>query len=141
MDWAGPADRAGSPLERARGVFVRERRSLGNRRAVEAYARGVRTPSGGKLDAAKVTALVVALALGIVFWDSPVLWPLKLLVVMMQESGHALATLLVGGSVHHVTIDAQEAGACVSRLPSGAFPKIAVYSAGYLGSAVAGAAM
>jgi hypothetical protein len=101
----------------------------------------VRTPSEGKLDAAKVTALVVALALGVVFWDSPVLWPLKLLVVMMHESGHVLATLLVGGSVQELTIDAQEAGSCISRVPPGAFAKIAVYSADYLGSAVAGAAM
>ena len=88
-----------------------------------------------------MAALVVALALGIIFWDSPLLWPLKLLVVMMHESGHALAALLVGGSVQQVIIDAQEAGACVSRLPSGALAKVAVYSAGYLGSAMAGAAM
>ncbi|HZA50404.1 MAG TPA: M50 family metallopeptidase [Myxococcaceae bacterium] len=101
----------------------------------------MRTSSGAQLDFTRVVALVAALSLGAIFWDSPVLWPLKLLVVMMHESGHALATLFVGGRVDRVLLSANEAGACLSWVPDGAFPKIAVYSAGYVGSALAGAGM
>ena len=75
------------------------------------------------LDARRLTALVAALAVGIFFWDSPALWPLKLLVVMMHESGHALGALLVGGSVDHVVLAANEAGACLSRVPDGFFER------------------
>ncbi len=93
------------------------------------------------MDSRRLIALVAALALGIIFWDSAVLWPLKLLVVMMHESGHALGTLLVGGSVDHVVLNANESGACLSRVPNGFLAKVVVYSSGYVGSAVAGAGL
>ena len=101
----------------------------------------MRTSSGAQLDFARVVALVASLALGAIFWDSPVLWPLKLLVVMMHESGHALATLFVGGRVDRVLLSANQAGACLSWVPEGVWAKVVVYSAGYVGSAVAGAGM
>jgi hypothetical protein len=101
----------------------------------------VQTSSGARLDLPRLATLVAALALGIFFWDSPLLWPLKLLVVMMHESGHALATLFVGGKVDHIRIAADQSGQCLSYLPPGVLRKVAVYSAGYLGSTVAGAAM
>lgn len=99
----------------------------------------MRTSSGAKLDFGRVTLLLVLLGTGWYFWDSPALWPLKLLVVMMHESGHALATLLTGGAVDRITLAANESGACLSRLPSGLLAQVAVYSAGYVGSALAGA--
>lgn len=101
----------------------------------------MRTASGATLDAKRLLALVAALAVGVALWDTPVLWPLKLLVVMMHESGHALATLAVGGSVDSITIASNESGACLSRLPRSTLGIILVYSAGYVGSAVAGGLM
>lgn len=101
----------------------------------------MRTASGGRLDPARLGALLLCLALGWFFWESPVLAPLKLLVVMMHESGHALATLFMGGQVDRVHVALDESGACLSRLPPGYFRPIAVYSAGYVGSAVAGAGL
>ena len=101
----------------------------------------MKTQSGAPLDWPRLLVLAVALGLGVFFWHSPLLWPLKLLVVMMHESGHALATLFVGGRVDHIRIAADQSGQCLSYLPQGVFPKIAVYSAGYLGSTFAGAAM
>ncbi|MBJ6763151.1 M50 family metallopeptidase [Myxococcaceae bacterium JPH2] len=98
----------------------------------------MRTASGATLDLGRMTLLLLLLGVSWYFWDSPVLWPLKLLVVMMHESGHALATLLVGGSVDRIHLAANESGACLSRLPPGVFNQVAVYSAGYVGSAVAG---
>jgi hypothetical protein len=94
-----------------------------------------------RLDFGKLLALAAFVALGLVFWDSPLLVPIKLLVVMGHESGHALATLLVGGHVQRVVLSADQSGACLSALPPGALPTILVYSAGYVGSAIAGAVL
>lgn len=88
---------------------------------------------------AKLFVLAAALALGLWFWHAPFLRPLKLLLVMMHETGHALASLAVGGRVDRVHVALDESGACLSALPAGAWRAIVVYSAGYLGSAVAGA--
>ncbi|WP_309889252.1 M50 family metallopeptidase [Archangium sp.] len=99
----------------------------------------MQTSSGAKLDSGRVALLLLLLGVGWSFWDSPALWPLKLLVVMMHESGHALATLLTGGAVDRITLAANESGSCLSRLPSGMMAQVAVYSAGYLGSALTGA--
>ncbi len=86
--------------------------------------------------------LLVALAgLGVVFWSSPVLYPIKLLVVMIHETGHAVSTWLVGGEVRRITIASNQSGMCLSALPSGFLPKVVVYSAGYVGSAIASASM
>lgn len=83
--------------------------------------------------AALLVALIVA---GVVFWDSPGLLPFKLLSVMGHETGHALASLVVGGSVDHISLKADESGQCLSSIPPGFFAKALVYSAGYVGSAL-----
>lgn len=101
----------------------------------------MRTSSGAKLDVGRVVALIAALGGAVVFWDSAVLWPLKLLVVAIHETGHAAATLLVGGSVTRLSVAADESGACLSLLPDSFFGKVVVYSAGYTGSALAGGAL
>lgn len=101
----------------------------------------MQTASGAKLDMGRVALLLAFLAVGWFFWDSPVLRPVKLLVVMMHESGHAIASLIVGGSVQHITLRADESGACLSALPPGVLRQIIVFSAGYLGSAVMGAVL
>lgn len=97
----------------------------------------MQTRAGQELGARRWLILAVGLALGIVFWDSPLLWPLKLLVVMIHETGHAVATLLVGGSVERVVVSTDESGHCLSRIPRSIFGQIVVYSAGYVGSALA----
>jgi len=92
----------------------------------------------GTLNLKRLAILVVCLAVGLFLWDTPVLWPLKVLVVMIHESGHAVASLLVGGSVQHISVSGNEAGQCLSTLPDSALGAIVVYSAGYVGSALVG---
>src|SRR5688572_16294375 len=89
----------------------------------------------------RLAALVVCLAVALVFWDSLLLWPLTILVGMVHESGHALAALLVGGSVDSVSIAGNESGQCLSRLPQGVLGLVVVYSAGYVGCALTGGAL
>ena len=90
------------------------------------------------LNVRRLAILVVCLAVGLLFWDSPLLWPLKVLVVMIHETGHAVASLLVGGSVDSISVSGNEGGQCLSRLPDSALGAIVVYSAGYVGSALVG---
>ena len=71
----------------------------------------MKTASGAKLNVPRVLLLALCLGVALVFWDSPLLLPLKLLVVTMHETGHALATLLVGGTVQKVTIAVNQSGA------------------------------
>ncbi|NNB87912.1 M50 family metallopeptidase [Corallococcus exiguus] len=101
----------------------------------------MRTASGATLDFGRLALLLLLMGASWYFWYSPVLWPVKVLVVMMHESGHAIASLLVGGSVDRVHLQVNEGGSCLSRLPPGVLNRVIVSSAGYLGSAVAGAGL
>ncbi len=82
---------------------------------------------------ALMAGIIVA---SVCFWETPVLLPFKLLAVMGHETGHAIASLLVGGTVDKVTLAADQSGACLSSLPDGFFAKTLVFSAGYVGSAI-----
>jgi hypothetical protein len=83
-------------------------------------------------------ALAASALLGIVFWNTWPLYPFKLLVVLMHESGHAAATLLVGGSVDRIVVSPNEAGLTLSRYPPSLLRAIVIASAGYVGSTVSG---
>jgi hypothetical protein len=101
----------------------------------------MKTSSGATLDGKRLALLVGCVVAGVVFWDFKFLWPLKMLVVMIHETGHAVTSLIVGGSVQNVTIAANQSGQCLSAIPDGFFSKVAVYSAGYVGSALVGAVL
>jgi hypothetical protein len=91
------------------------------------------------LDTRRMLVLAALVVAGLWFWSAPWLAPLRLLVVLVHETGHALATLLFGGRVERILVGADESGQCLSAVPAGWLPQIAVYSAGYVGSAVSGA--
>jgi hypothetical protein len=74
--------------------------------------------------------LLMLLALIRLFWNYPILYPLKILVVFFHESSHALATLLTGGSVKELVINAQQGGHVISQGGN----RFLILSAGYLGS-------
>lgn len=69
-----------------------------------------------------------------VFWYSPVVYPLKIFVVLLHELSHGLAAVATGGVIERIVLDPMEGGACFC--PGGnAFLTL---SAGYLGSLVWG---
>jgi hypothetical protein len=89
-----------------------------------------------RLHAGRLLLLLGLVTASVFFWDTPALLPFKLLAVMGHETGHALASWVVGGSVQRVTIAPNEGGECLSSIPDGFFARVLVYSAGYVGSAL-----
>src|SRR5438270_5996637 len=101
------------------------------------YARSV-DRTAHHLDAPLLVALAVSFVVGLVFWTTWPLWPFRLLVVLMHESGHAAATLLLGGSVDRIQVKPNEAGLTLGRMAPSLWRQIVVSSAGYVGSTVSG---
>jgi hypothetical protein len=64
------------------------------------------------------------------FWESAVVYPLKIFVVLLHEVSHAIALWATGGSVESITLDPRQGGATYGRGGS----RILTLSAGYLGS-------
>jgi hypothetical protein len=75
-----------------------------------------------------LTAAVVAL------WSTPVLLPLKILVVFLHELSHLLAVLVTGGSAESLSLSPHQGGTVLSRGGS----RFLTLSAGYLGSLLIG---
>ena len=90
------------------------------------------------MDRKLLFALVASCALGVFFWSSPVLFPFKLLVVLMHESSHAVAALLCGGSVVSISVTPDEAGLTRSMMVPSLLRQVVVSSAGYVGSTLSG---
>ena len=63
-------------------------------------------------------------------WNTPVVYPLKIFVVLLHEVSHAAAALATGGTVEAILLDPSQGGAC--RCPGGS--PFWTLSAGYLGS-------
>jgi hypothetical protein len=68
-------------------------------------------------------------------WYTPVIYPLKIFVVLLHEVSHALALLATGGSVDRIVLDPAQGGATYGR----GGVALLTLSAGYLGSLVLGA--
>jgi hypothetical protein len=78
-----------------------------------------------------LTALIFAL------WQTPVVVPLKILVVFLHELSHALAAWFTGGSVEQISLSPQQGGFAITRGGN----LFAILSAGYLGSLGLGAVL
>ena len=92
-------------------------------------------------DTSLLFALAASFVAGLLLWNTWLLWPFRLLVVLMHESGHAAATLLVGGSVERIQIAANEGGSTLSSFAPSLLSQTVVSSAGYVGSTVSGCAL
>jgi len=88
-----------------------------------------------KRQAAMVAGFVAYFAALWYLWYTPVIYPLKIFVVLLHEVSHALALWVTGGEVASITLNALQGGATYGR---GGIPLITL-SAGYLGSLGLGA--
>ena len=79
-------------------------------------------------------AIVVAVFL---LWNTPIVLPLKLLVVFFHELAHAVVAILTGGQVESFSVNFQQGGEVWTRGGS----RFLTLSAGYLGSLVIGAGL
>lgn len=84
-------------------------------------------------------ATVITVALQFLPYSNFLLYPLRLFVTFVHESGHALAAILTGGSVVSLTIAPDGSGLTQTQTPI--WSMWLVYSGGYLGSTIFGALM
>lgn len=82
-------------------------------------------------------ALVAAAVLLWLLWGRGVLAPLRLVLVLLHELGHAAAAVATGGTIREIAVTAGEAGWCAC--PGG--DAFLTLSAGYLGSVAWGAGL
>lgn len=68
-------------------------------------------------------------------WDTPLVYPLKIFVVLLHEVSHGVVAVATGGGIERIVITADEGGVC--QCPGGS--GFLVLSAGYLGSLLWGA--
>lgn len=94
----------------------------------------MRQPPGRALWIAAAVSLVVSLTP----WAPLLLYPFKLFTTWVHECGHAVATVLVGGSVQAITIAPDTSGLTLGLVPSNVLARGLVASAGYLGASLFG---
>ena len=70
-------------------------------------------------------------------WDTVLVYPLKIFVVLLHEVSHAAAALATGGAVDRITLDPNQGGATYTMGGS----RFVTLSAGYLGSLAWGSLM
>ena len=92
---------------------------------------------GSKISKINKSTLVVSVlcVASIFLWNTILLYPLKLLVVLMHETSHAIAALVTGGSVERIAINVMQGGITYTQGGS----RFVILSAGYIGSSLIGA--
>jgi hypothetical protein len=70
-------------------------------------------------------------------WNTVLVYPLKIFVVLLHEVSHAVAAVATGGSIQRIVLDPRQGGACYC--PGG--NALLTLSAGYLGSLLWGGLM
>jgi hypothetical protein len=87
-----------------------------------------------KFDWQTLGILIAMFVVAVIFWNSLLIYPIKLFVVILHELSHGLAAVLTGGEIVKIEISQQVGGVCWTRGGS----RFIVASAGYLGSIVWG---
>jgi len=70
-------------------------------------------------------------------WDTPLVYPLKIFVVLLHEVSHGAVAVVTGGRIDRIVLDPNQGGAC--HCPGGS--AFLTLSAGYLGSLAWGAVL
>ena len=88
---------------------------------------------------ALVACLVLAGVASVFLWQTVWLYPFRLLVTLMHESGHALMARALGAQVLSVTISPATGGLTYHSGTGSLWKELLISSGGYVGSSVAGA--
>ena len=83
-------------------------------------------------------ALALCLAVSLTPWGPLILYPFTLFTTWVHECGHAVAAVLLGGSVASITIHPDTSGLTRSLMPGSRVAQGIVASAGYLTASVVG---
>lgn len=78
----------------------------------------------------RLAEIFAILAIVVFLWDTPVVGPLRLIVVFFHELSHGVAAVLSGGSIEGIELAKDGSGLCMTRGGS----RILILNAGYLGS-------
>ncbi|MFH0733042.1 MAG: M50 family metallopeptidase [bacterium] len=78
--------------------------------------------------------MIFIIVVSILFWDSYLIYPIKLFVVLFHEISHGLAGFITGGKITHIQIDYELGGLCVVEGGN----TILIAFSGYLGSLLFG---
>lgn len=79
---------------------------------------------------------LVAVAI-LALWSTPVLYPLRILIVFFHELSHGLAAMATGGSIESLSLSPDEGGLAITRGGN----RFLTLSAGYVGSLLVGVAL
>ena len=82
-------------------------------------------------------AVAALVALLVLFWNSPLLWPVKIFVVFLHELSHTLALIVTGGHPAGIQLSPQQGGLAWGTGGN----RFVVLNAGYLGSLLWGVAL
>ncbi len=74
--------------------------------------------------------LFLMFLIAFIFWDTPLIYPIKLFVVILHEVSHGLMAVITGGQIERIEIDYRVGGVCYFRGGN----LFLTASAGYLGS-------
>lgn len=89
------------------------------------------------IDLKRLAGLAAVFVIVTFAWSTPVVYPVKVLVVLFHEMSHGLAAVLTGGEIDRIELSANLGGVCYTR---GGW-RLAILPAGYLGSMAWGAAL
>jgi hypothetical protein len=81
----------------------------------------------------QITILIIFIA-SLILWNTPVIYPIKLFVVILHELSHAIMGLVTGGKITAMSVGLDLSGKC--QVEGG--NQIAIASVGYLGSLLCG---
>ncbi|MBI9072674.1 MAG: M50 family metallopeptidase [Melioribacteraceae bacterium] len=82
----------------------------------------------------ELTIIIAIGVLSILLWNTPVIYPIKLFVVLLHEISHGIAAILTGGAISEIIVSYNLGGLCKTYSGN----EIVIASAGYLGSLVFG---
>ncbi|MEW6195840.1 MAG: M50 family metallopeptidase [Bacteroidota bacterium] len=85
----------------------------------------------------ELISLATIIIITILFWETFLIYPIKLFVVTLHEISHGIAAILSGGTVESLDIGLNLGGVCIS----GGGDQIFIASSGYLGSFLFGSAI